>query len=145
MGEVRSVAERSFSSQATDKYAELYFRREKLTLIVRMEEAKESIRKLITPDEAQNLLEHMRTWKGKPKSQWKARADAHQRAIESGNPMECAEVLKGLNQMESDGTLRNQDRNHLKQSLELLIDELTRVLTKRPSQARKLIYEALES
>ena len=101
------------------------------------------IRRVISADEAQELLDHIKGWNSKPKTQWKARANANQAALESGDPLECAKVLKDLNSLEADGALRQHDRVHLKQSLDLLTDELSQALGKRPSQARKLIFEAI--
>jgi len=101
-----------------------------------------TIRALITADEAHRLLGRIRSWDGAPKKQWKARADAHQAAIESGDPLECAKVAKGLSLMQSESPLRQQDRAHLKQSMELLTEELARALKKRRAQARRLLTEA---
>jgi RNA polymerase-interacting CarD/CdnL/TRCF family regulator len=106
------------------------------------DELSNNIRSLISPEEANSLLDQIKRWKGKPKAQWKARADAHQSALESGDPLECAKVLKGLYKLESEGDLRPRDRAHLKQSLELLTDELARALKKRPAQAERLLMEA---
>jgi RNA polymerase-interacting CarD/CdnL/TRCF family regulator len=103
-----------------------------------------TIRNLITADEAKRLLDMMRNWNGQPKKQWKARADAHQAAIESGDPLECAKVVKSLTRLQSESPLRQQDRAHLKQSMELLTEELARALKKRPPQAQKLIIEAID-
>lgn len=105
----------------------------------------ENFRKLISAEEAEKILDRLKRWSGKPKAQWKARADAHQSALESGDPFECAKVFKGLNELEAKGSLRQQDRMHLKQSLELLTEEMARALKTRPSRASKLIFEAAAS
>jgi len=107
------------------------------------EDVTDPIRRVISADEAQELLDHIKGWDSKPKTQWKARANAHQAALESGDPLECAKVLKDLNQLESEGALRQHDRTHLKQSMDLLTDEISQALGKRPSQARRLIIEAV--
>jgi RNA polymerase-interacting CarD/CdnL/TRCF family regulator len=101
------------------------------------------IRRVISADEAKELLDHIKGWESKPKTQWKARANAHQAALETGDPLECAKVLKDLNQLESEGNLRQHDRVHLKQSLDLLIEEISQALGKRRGQTRKLIFEAV--
>ena len=144
VGKVESIRKRSFYGQAAATYAQLYFEREELTLTLLAKDVSDTIRTVITADEAENLLDSIKDWNGAPKKQWKARADAHQAAIESGDPLECAKVLKGLNRLQSEGPLRQQDRAHLKQSMELLTDELARALKKRRPQARKLLIEAID-
>jgi RNA polymerase-interacting CarD/CdnL/TRCF family regulator len=109
------------------------------------EDLSTTFRRLISANEAKSLLEKIRQWDGKPKKQWKARAEAHQNAIESGDPLECAKVLKGLTRVEAEDKLRIQDRDHLKRSMELLTDELSRALKKRPAQTRKMLDEAVSA
>ena len=50
-------------------------------------DASDTIRTVISADEAQDLLNQIKNWSGSPKKQWKARADAHRIAIESGDPL----------------------------------------------------------
>lgn len=88
------------------------------------------------------MLSHLADWDGKAKSQWKARADKHQAAIDGGDPFEYAKVVKELSRMEAEGTLRPRDKGHLNQSLDLLVEEVSRTLKKTPEQARKLIEKA---
>lgn len=145
VGKVQSIRKRRFSGAAAATYAQLYFEREALTLIVLAEDLKKTFRNLISANEAKNLLEKIRQWDGHPKKQWKARAEAHQNAIESGDPLECAKVLKGLTRVEAEDKLRIQDRDHLKRSMELLTDELSRALKKRPAQTRKMLDEAVSA
>lgn len=140
---VESIRERSFSGQAAATYAELYFEREELTLTLLAKDVSNTIRTLISADEARKLLERIAHWNGAPKKQWKARADAHQAALESGDPLECAKVVKGLTHLQAESPLRQQDRAHLKQAMELLTEEIARALKKRPRQARSLIVEAI--
>lgn len=121
----------------------MYFEREELTLIMLADDVAANFRKLISADEAKKVLDRIKRWSGKPKAQWKARADAHQSALESGDPFECAKVLKGLNELESNGSLRQRDRMHLKQSLELLTEEMARALGQRPSRTQKIISDAV--
>jgi len=105
----------------------------------------DTIRLLITPEEAQDLLNKISDWNGKAKPQWKARADTHQAAIDGDDPFEYAKVLKGLNNLEDDEPLRPRDKGHLAQSLDLLTEELSLALNKRPAQTRKLINAAVAS
>ena len=60
-----------------------------------------TVRTLISADEAKKLLKHIETWNGTAKSQWKARADAHQAAIDGGDPFKYAKVFKELDQMDT--------------------------------------------
>jgi len=84
----------------------------------------------------------LKEWNGKAKAQWKARADKHQAAIDGGDPFEYAKVVKELSRMEAEGTLRPRDKGHLNQSMELLVEEVSRTLKKTADQARKLIEKA---
>ena len=103
------------------------------------------IRNVISSKDAFKLLDQIKDWQGKPKAEWKARAEAHQQVIDAGDPFECAKVVKGLNQMEVDGTLRPRDRAQLNQSMDLLTEELARALQKPTAHAGKLIAEAISS
>jgi RNA polymerase-interacting CarD/CdnL/TRCF family regulator len=100
------------------------------------------VRQPISRTDARKLLNEIKEWKGKPKKQWKARANANQAAIERGNPFEYARVYKDLAKLEAEGALRAQDRQHLSQSANLLIDELAHSLRKTPEQARRMLEEA---
>lgn len=120
----------------------MYFERDDLTLTLLEEDVPTTIRDLLTKKESQELLTHLKEWDGKAKSQWKARADKHQAAIDGGDPFEYAKVVKELSRMEAEGTLRPRDKGHLNQCMELLVEEVSRTLKKTPDQARKLIEKA---
>ena len=130
-----------YGHQAT--YASIYFERDNLTFTLLEKDLHNTVRTLISADEAWELLKQIEAWDGEAKSQWKARADAHQAAIDGGDPFKYAMVVKELNKMDSDGELRPKDRANLTQSLSLLTEEITQSLNKTPSQASKLIQEAL--
>jgi RNA polymerase-interacting CarD/CdnL/TRCF family regulator len=125
-------------------YAKIYFERDDLTFTLLEEDLPTMVRKLITADEAKDLLKHLEEWKGKAKAQWKARADAHQAAIDSGDPFKYARVVKELDRMEAEDELRPRDKANLAHSLGLLTEELTQSLAKTPAQTRKLIQSALK-
>jgi RNA polymerase-interacting CarD/CdnL/TRCF family regulator len=102
-----------------------------------------SVRSLISAREARKLLREIKHWEGEAKEQWKARADAHEAAIEGGDPFEYAKVAKELCRMESEQELRPRDKANLNRSLNLLTEEITQSLKKSPTQASKLIRQAL--
>ena len=108
------------------------------------EDMSKTVRSLITSSEARKVLQKIEQWDGEPRSQWKARADAHEAAIEGGDPFEYAKVAKELSRMESADELRPRDRRNLHHSLELIEEELTQSLNKTPTQARQLLQAALE-
>ena len=87
----------------------------------------------------------MENWDGKPSKQWKARANAHQAAIDSGDPVEYAKVFKELYGLDQDGSLRAGDRTHYKQTEELLVEELAKAMKKTRRQARSLLMKAVKS
>ena len=134
-----------FSGRDEATYAQIYFSRSDLTFTLLKDECSNVIRSLISADEARQLLEQIETWDGKPKSQWKARVDKHQAAIETGDPFEYAKVPKELSKIKQDEELRPADRANLEQSLSLLKEEITYSLKKTPAQVDKLIGKALES
>ena len=105
----------------------------------------DTVRSLITTVEAKKLLKLIETWEGKPKKQWKARADAHLAAIEGGDPFQYAKAFTELSRMADAEELRLRDRSNLQQSRELLIEELARALKKTAPQAEKLIQKALDT
>ena len=143
IGEVQSIGERSFYGGAKASYVQLYFARDDLTLTLLEEHLFESTRKLITSKEARELLDRMKDWEGKPSSQWKARANAHQSAIDSGDPFKYFKVYKGLVQLEEEDTLRLCDKAHLSKSQDMLIEEIAHTLEKTPKQAHQLIHQAV--
>lgn len=143
IGRVQSVGQRSFSANSGDEFAQLYFERENLTLILPVDGLEETVRKPIDAKQARKVLDHMKHWDGRVSKQWKARASANQEAMERGDPFEYAEVFKGLTQLESEGGLRHTDRTHLNRSFEFLADELAHALDETPDYARMLITEAV--
>lgn len=114
-------------------------------MTLRQDDLSASVRNLITAKQANQLLAEMQRWEGKVSKKWKTRANAHQAAIDRGNPFEYAKVFKGLAQLEASDTLRAQDRAHLHQSLDLLTEELAFSLKKTPEQARRLLARASEA
>jgi RNA polymerase-interacting CarD/CdnL/TRCF family regulator len=139
---VQSISQRSFYGAPPARYAQLYFESDELTLTLLEVDLSNVIRNLISSEQALELLEQLKAWKVKVSAQWKARADAHQTAIDGGDPFEYAKVVKGLMHMEESGTLRPGDRAHLNKSLELLTAELAFALKKPRSQVSKLIDQA---
>ena len=72
-------------------------------------------------------------------------ANAHRAAIDSGDPFKYAKVFKELAWLEQSETLRAGDRQHYKQTEELLVEELADSLGKTRKQARKLLYSAADA
>ena len=107
--------------------------------MVREQDLAKTVRDPINANEAEKLLVHLKKWKGKVSTQWKARANAHNEAMERGEPIDYANVYKGLSKLEAEGTLRASDRAHLNQSLHFLAEELANALGKTPEQARSQI------
>jgi RNA polymerase-interacting CarD/CdnL/TRCF family regulator len=104
-------------------------------LLLRETDLDDTVRPPINAAEASKLLEHIEKWKGKVSKQWKARANAHQQAIEKGDPYGYAKVFKGLSKLEQEGNLRSLDRAHLKLSTQLLVEELANALGKSQEEA----------
>ncbi|MFT5140162.1 MAG: RNA polymerase-interacting CarD/CdnL/TRCF family regulator [Lysobacterales bacterium] len=116
-----------------------------MTFIVLEKELPDQVRKLMPQKQAKQILDLIRTWDGKPSSAWKVRSEAHQRAIDSGDPFECAKAFRELHEMAREDALRPQDNAHLNQINQLLSEELARSLNKADKQIRQLISEALDS
>jgi RNA polymerase-interacting CarD/CdnL/TRCF family regulator len=141
IGKIQSIGEHSFGGCAKATYAELYFERHNLKLTILKDDVPNTVRSLITNKEAKRLLEEIKTYEGKVSKQWKARANAHQAAIDRGDPFEYAKVYKGLTKLEEKDGLRAQDKAHLAQSLDLLTEELSCSLRKSREQTRKMLAE----
>ncbi len=107
--------------------------------MLREQDLEQVVRTPISKQEAGKLLEHLDNWNGKVGSSWKVRATANQSVLESGDPFGYVDVYKGLCKLENEGTLRASDRQHLNQSLELLVEELAYATGGTPEQARKQI------
>lgn len=101
------------------------------------------MRNLISAAKARKLLKEIEAWDGNPKSQLKARADAHESAIEGGDPFEYGKVAKELSRLKAKDELRPRDKANLTRSLTMLTEELTYSLKKPTDQASKLIHKAL--
>ena len=142
IGHIERVGKRHFAGRDGPDYAQLYFERQDLTLILPVQDMASAVRRPLDASQAGQLLDYMEHWDGKCSRQWKARAAAHQQAMERNDPFEYAEVCKGLAQLESEGTLRHTDRTHLNRSIEFLADELAYALDKTPDYARMLIVKA---
>jgi len=139
IGRVQSIDERSFGGEEATTFAQLYFKREGLTLMLRKKDLAKTVRNPISAKEAKDLLEHLDTCKTKMSKQWKARANANQAAMERGDPFGYVEIYKGLSKLEAEGTLHASDQVHLNQSLDFLVEELANALNKTPDQARKMV------
>jgi CarD family transcriptional regulator len=139
IGEVLSIRKRSFSGDQEALFAKLFFKRDRLTLMLRKEDLAKTVRDPISASEAKRLLDHLKAWKGKMSSKWKARANSHQQTMEKGDPFGYAEVYKELSALEAEGKLRAADRTHYNQSLSLLSDELANALGKTEDEARAQI------
>lgn len=143
VGTIRSIRTRSISGHAAASYVELYFERDDLTMTVLEDDLPDAVRNLISSGEAWELLGQAHAWSGEAEAQWKVRANAHQAAIDSGDPYEYMKVLKELAKLESGGPLSSSDRVHLSKSLCLLTEELAHALKKSPQQVRKLLNQAV--
>jgi RNA polymerase-interacting CarD/CdnL/TRCF family regulator len=139
IGKVQSIRKRSFSGEKETTFAQVYFQREGLTLMLREKDLAKTVRKPINANEARQLLDHLEGWNGDVRKEWKARASANQVAMEGGDPFACADVYKGLSKLEAAGTMRATDREHLKKSLALLVEELSCALGETLDQARDKI------
>lgn len=107
--------------------------------MLREEDLGQIVRTPIDKKEASKLFEHLNNWNGKVGSSWKVRASANQSVLESGDPFGYVDVYKGLSKLEHEGTLRASDRQHLNQSLELLVEELAYAMGDTPEQTRRQI------
>ncbi len=142
IGQVQSIRKRSFSGEEETTFAQVYFKRDGLTLMLRQQDLAKTVRNPINASEAKQLLDHLGKWDGKVSSQWKVRANANQVAMERGDPTDYVDVYKGLSRLEAEGALRASDRAHLNQALDFLVEELANALGKTHEQARNQIARA---
>jgi len=142
IGRVQSVGKRRFAGANGTEFAQLYFQRDGLTLIMPLHDVAGVVRSPLDASQASQLLDYLENCDGRCSKRWKARAAAHEQAIQGNDPFQYAEVAKGLSRLEAEGALRHTDRTHLNRSIELLADELAYALGKTPEHARRLITEA---
>lgn len=128
IGEVQSIRPRSFSGESGTRFAEIFFKRERITLLLRENSLGNVIRAPIGASKAEKILDHMKAWEAKVSSQWKTRANTHQAMLDEGDPIACAEVYKTLRVLKRDGALSATDRKHLKRCTEYLSEELANAL-----------------
>ena len=107
--------------------------------MLRKQDLANTVRNPINANEARQLLDHLESWNGTVSNQWKVRANTNQETMDRGDPFGYAEVYMGLSKLESQGTLRATDREHLNRSLDFLVEELAVALGKTPEQARNRI------
>jgi len=136
------VRRRSFSGENGTKFAEIFFKRERITLMLRENSLDNTIRAPIGASRAKKILDHMRAWKANVSDQWKARSNTHQAMLDDGDPIACAEVYKGLRVLEQDGALSTTDRKHLKRCKEYLSEELANALGQTQSEALDQMKQA---
>lgn len=140
---MQSVRKRSFSGD--DRFAEIYFEREELTVMLREDQLEGTVRPPIAATKAHKVLDHLKTWQGKVSKSWKARANAHEKKLEKGEAEAYAEVYKNLRKQEQNGKLSVADRKHLKMSRRFLAEELANALDKSVPQAKRQMSEAVRS
>lgn len=120
----------------------MFFERDNLTLTLPQQDLSNTVRTPISNTDAKKVISEIKSFKGKSSKQWKTRANANQAAIERGNPFEYAKVFKSLSKLEAEGALRAQDRQHLNQSTNLLVDELSHSLRKPADKVREMLVKA---
>lgn len=134
-----SIRKRSFSGEKETLFAKLFFKRDRLTVMLRKEDLVGTVRDPMDAGQAKKLLAYLKSWKGKVSSQWKVRANAHQQTMEKGDPFGYAEVYMGLTKLEEAGKLRAADRTHYNQSVHFLTEELANALGQSEDEARAQI------
>lgn len=145
IGRIQSIRRRSFLGEEPRRFAKLFFKREKLTVMMRPDDLEETVRNIISASEAKKVLEHLEECDASMSSQWKTRANRNQAAIDGGDPYDLARVYKGLVQMQANGgSLRAADRKHLQTSYQFLSEELAAALNKTLLQIEKMIHKRCE-
>jgi RNA polymerase-interacting CarD/CdnL/TRCF family regulator len=124
IGTVVSIRKRSFSGPDGSKFAKLHFTRNSMTMMVREEDLAETVRKPIAKKTAQEVFEHIGSWKEAVSEQWKPRAAALQKKLDDGSPFALAEVYKTLSMRQKADNLSAADRRQLGQSEARLAEEL---------------------
>lgn len=124
IGTVQSIRKRSFSGASRSKFAQLFFPRNEITMIVREMDLGETVRKPIARKTASEVLAYIGEWDEPVSEQWKARANALQAKLDNGDPFELAEVYKALSLRKAADNLSTADRRQLSQSESRLSEEL---------------------
>ena len=142
IGKVQSIRSRSFSGESGTRFAEIFFKREGITLLLRENSLGNTIRAPISPSLAKNLLDHMKNWNAKVSDQSKTRANTHQAMMDGDDPHAYAEVYKGLRVLEQDEALSTTDRRQLKRCAQFLSEELANALNQTQHKALDLMTQA---
>lgn len=142
IGKVESIRRRSFSGENGTRFAEIFFEREGITLLLRETNLDKTIRAPIGPSLAKSVLDHMKNWTAKVSSQSKTRANAHEVMMEGDDPHAYAEVYKGLRVLEQDEALSTTDRRQLQRCTQYLSEELANALGKSQGKALELMTQA---
>jgi RNA polymerase-interacting CarD/CdnL/TRCF family regulator len=142
LGKVQSINSRSFSGEKAERFAEIYFNREGITLMLQENSLDSTIRAPIGPLMAKKLLVHMKNWQAKVSNQSKARANTHQAMLDGDDPQACAEVYKGLRVLEQADALSTSDRRQLKHCAKFLSEELANALGQTEREALDLMTQA---
>ncbi|MDX1570976.1 MAG: CarD family transcriptional regulator [Xanthomonadales bacterium] len=142
VGLIKSIRRVSFSGEEPRKFAKLFFKRDKLTVMMRPDDLDETVRSIISAAEARKVLKHLESNDSEMSSHWKTRAKKNEAAIAGGDPYDLATIYKGLSRMQQSGqSLRAADRKHMQTSMDFLSEELAAALGKSQAQVEKMIHD----
>jgi len=134
---VQSIRKRSFSGPNHSKFAQLFFPRNEITMLVREQDLGDSVRKPIAKQTATKVLAHIDEWNETVSEQWKTRANALQIKLDNGDPFGLAEVYKTLILRQKADTLSAADRRQLGQAEARLSEELAMAFDESKEDVRK--------
>lgn len=131
MGNIQPIQRETILGQKAKSFVRIFFKRDKLTMIMRRDELQDTARNVISKAEAKRVLTHLEESTAKVNSQWKSRIRNNEKALEGGDPYDLADVYMGLSKMQDEGqTLRAADRKHMQTAFSILTEELATALDK---------------
>lgn len=132
---MQSIGKRNFSGANGSRFAQLFFPRHKMTMMIREQDLVGIVRKPIAKNTACEVIEHIGAFEGRVSDQWKTREGVLQKKLDDGDPFALAEVYKTLRMRQEADTLSAADRRQLSQSETRLSEELAMAFGHEPDKA----------
>lgn len=147
LGTIKEIRETSILGENLTVYV---ITTRKMELQIPVEKARGlGVRKLATPDQAENMLKILRSpAKEEPftaSEGWYERYEVLKQRIKEGEPEDLAEIVRDLDKNSKVYELNIKEREILNQAKDLLIQELTATLAISKSKATERVEDALKA
>lgn len=139
IGTIEAFEEKEMMGQKFT-FAFLFFERDGLKLMLPEKKLRENVRKPMDKLTAEGVFTQIEELEITLDKNWKIRSKRNRERLDSGNPLEVAEVYKGLAHIKlAKGSLNNSDRRQFDLSRDLLTEELSHALGHSPERTHQLL------